>query len=51
MNFGVNRKTSQTVAVTWEPGQTYTFQVLIGTPVIADCKRYWHYGGSAITFP
>jgi hypothetical protein len=52
MNFALaNRKTAQTVQVTWEPGQTYTFQALIQTGVPADCERWWKYGGAAITFP
>jgi hypothetical protein len=40
----------QTVQVTWEPGQIYTFQAIVKT-VDGGCTRYWHYGGAAITVP
>ncbi len=47
-------KAAQTVQVTWEPGQTYTFQAMIKAAVGfrgAGCKYYWNYGGASITFP
>lgn len=47
-------KAAQTVQVTWEPGQIYTFQAMIKVAVGfrgAECRYYWNYGGAAITFP
>lgn len=45
---------TQTVSVTWQPGQTYVFRVRVQLGVndaYESCMYYWTYKGAQMTFP